>query len=137
MTIVAVVDDSKADRYTVKRRLAKGTEFKEVLEFDAGDTFLKEYFKPLRLDPESREELIVLMDINIPRLDGFETVAEMERQLIEGNGVKSCVVMMFSSSENPLDRERAKQFEIVKGYIVKPFEIDDISKVNALATSDH
>ena len=134
MTVVAIVDDSKPDRYTVKRRLSKGEEFDEVLEFEAGDKFLNDYFKPIRLDPNSHEELIVLMDINMPRMDGFETVAEMERQLSEGNGVKSCVVMMFSSSDNPLDQERARQFNIVRGYIVKPFGIDDIKRLKELAS---
>jgi len=134
MTIVAIVDDSEVDRYTVKRRLSKLEEFEDVLEFDAGDTFLDRYFKPLRLNPDAHEKLVVLMDINMPRMDGFETVAQMERHLDEGNGVKSCVVMMFSSSENPNDIRQAEQFDIVQGYIVKPFGEKDIGKLKSYFT---
>lgn len=130
MTVVAVVDDNKVDRYTVRRRLSKETSITEVLEFDAGDTFLETYFSDLCLDPASPERLVVLMDINMPRLNGFETVAGMEEHLSDGRGKDSCVVMMFSSSENPLDHERAAEFDIVKGYIVKPFARDDVSLLN-------
>ena len=135
MTIVAIVDDSEVDRYTVKRRLSQVSGFEDILEFSAGDTFIDRYFKPLRLDPNSHADLIVLMDINMPRMDGFETVTEMERQLNGGNGVKSCVVMMFSSSDNPNDQRRAEQFDIVQGFIVKPFGESDISRLKDYFTN--
>lgn len=136
MKTVVIVDDNKVDRYTIRRRLSKLDNIGEVLEFDAGDTFVHSFFSEAHRNLGPDGQLIVIMDINMPRMTGFETVAEMERQIQSGGGVESCVVMMFSSSDNPSDREMAAGFEIVKTYIVKPFDQSDVAKLKSLIEED-
>lgn len=134
MNVVVIVDDSKADRYTIKRRLSKLEGTSKIIEYDAGDTFLEDFFQSGNEIIESNDRLLVVMDINMPRLNGFETVAGMQSRVGQGQNVDSCVVMMFSSSDNPKDREMAASFDLVQGYIVKPFDQNDLSTIQKLLT---
>ncbi|BBL69254.1 response regulator [Methanoculleus chikugoensis] len=64
---------------------------------------------------------VILMDIMMPRKDGWETIQEMiDRDLIEGN-----VVAMLTAKDIP-DAELDCLKEHVIDYITKPFEADEI-----------
>lgn len=130
MQKIAVVDDNKADRYTIKRRLSKMKLDVELIEFDSGDAFLRNFFEKEAF--RDKDNLLVIMDINMPRLNGFETVGAMQQCLKDGKGIRSCVVMMFSSSDNPVDREMAENYDIIAGYIVKPLDIDDAEMIRGM-----
>ncbi|MBA2479138.1 MAG: response regulator [Planctomycetes bacterium] len=58
---------------------------------------------------------LVLLDINMPRMNGFEVLAFLKRQPQLG-GVP---VFMLSSSRRPADASRAQQLG-ADGYLVKP-----------------
>ncbi len=63
----------------------------------------------------------------MPGLGGFQTVEEIQqRSADEGRDTNSVVVMMFTSSNNPRDRERPAEFNNVLGYIQKPLDSDGI-----------
>lgn len=68
----------------------------------------------------------------MPRMDGFETIGEMQRRRAKGYGPESIVVMMFTSSNNPSDRERAGSLDLVKGYITKPLDRSGIEVIRSL-----
>ena len=119
---LVVVDDNKVDRYFARRVLSRHEEFDEVEEVSAGHAFLDSYFNGAEsVDPDNRT-LLVLMDINMPRMNGFETVEELERRMSEGQGPQNIAILMFTSSNSPEDRARAKAYESVKGYVVKPLD---------------
>lgn len=130
MTIpVVVVDDEVADRYLVKRRLTKIDEFGELIEISSGDKFLEQFFNGMPLSHIDNAPLLVLMDINMPGRDGFQTIEEVQRRIAEGRGPISIIVMMFTSSSDVRDQERADELDIIKGYISKPLDSDGISHI--------
>lgn len=68
---------------------------------------------------EINSNILVLLDINMPRMDGFETL-----KAIRGHSqFHDLPVIMFSSSDDEADMARAKALG-ANGYIVKPFTID-------------
>lgn len=129
---VVVVDDEDVDRYIVKRRLSKAEDFGEVLEAPTGDAFLEEFFNGRKIELPPDVPLLVLMDVNMPGRNGFETIEELQRRMERGRGPGSVVIMMFTSSQNPKDQERAKQFAVVKGYIFKPLDDAGVEKIREL-----
>lgn len=119
---VIVVDDERMDRYTAKRRLDRHGAFDEVLEAESGDIFLARYCSESGKWLPGSLPVLILMDINMPGRDGFETVEELEQRHKLGLGPPSLVVTMFTSSSNPRDRERAEELPLVKGYAEKPLD---------------
>ncbi|MCG8576765.1 MAG: response regulator [Flavobacteriales bacterium] len=72
---------------------------------------------------------LVLLDINMPAMNGFEF---MERyQNLNPNQKGEVVIVMLTSSLNPDDEERANDFESINGYRNKPLTIE---MLNELAT---
>lgn len=132
---VVVVDDEEADRYLVKRRLARVGGFAEVIEEPSGDRFLEDYSSGYLAEAAASTSLLVLMDINMPGRNGFETIEELQRRMDDGQGLSSIAVMMFTSSNNVRDRERADEFSIVKGYITKPLDDSGVRHIMDLYRS--
>ncbi len=65
---------------------------------------------------------IILLDINMPGMDGFEFL-DAYQALTDARRARAAVVMLTSSSHGA-DRERAMAYACVKGYVVKPIDVE-------------
>jgi len=77
----------------------------------------------------SREDLpdLMFVDINMPRVNGFQFLEICETEDLLPNGLTS--VVMFSSSNRPADLERALSFRSVQGYVEKALSVDSFERV--------
>lgn len=129
---VVVVDDNVSDRYIVRRRLAKAGGFGEIFEVTNGTEFLERLTRgDFRRDAQGTPFLI-LMDVNMPLLTGFETILEMERKAQAANSPPGLVVMMLTSSSNPQDMAKAAEIGSIKGYVFKPLDDEGVQKIRSL-----
>ena len=65
-------------------------------------------------------ELMILLDVNMPRSDGFETL----KKLRASEDFKDVPVIMLSASDDESDM--FESFDLgASGYIVKPFQADE------------
>lgn len=60
---------------------------------------------------------IVLLDINMPRMNGFEMLAELR----EDPELRDTLVFVLTTSERKADMEAADRFQVA-GYMVKPLD---------------
>jgi len=70
---------------------------------------------------------IILLDINLPAMDGWDFLNEfitLHTQL-----VKKITVYMISSSISEHDMNKAQEYSVVKGYLVKPIAEEEIRKI--------
>ncbi len=58
----------------------------------------------------------------MPRLSGFQTLEKFEKLIDDGVIPGNCTVSMYTSSDNPQDHRKSREFSTVKGYIVKPMD---------------
>ena len=65
---------------------------------------------------------LVLLDINMPGMNGFEFLDEYKAWLdtLPANSHRPPVVVMMTSSRDPRDRSRADSYDIVHGFVTKP-----------------
>lgn len=133
---IVIVDDDENDRYLVKRNIKKNGSFGDLVEMHSGEMFLEQFFNSeLPCKGAGNKPILVLMDVNMPGRDGFETAEEAQRRIAEGKGPESIVVMMFTSSNNISDKKKAEELKIVKGYISKPLDGDGIQYIQETYTS--
>ncbi|WP_187431358.1 hypothetical protein ROLI_030120 [Roseobacter fucihabitans] len=129
---VLIVDDNEMDRYLLRRNLAKCSF--DIVSFEVADgQFAIEYFEEhsrrRQLEPERYPPLVIFLDVNMPRVDGFGFL-ERFSDIRAANELKSTVVVMFTSSPRQEDKDRSRQWSFVRDFIVKgEFSPDDLDRI--------
>lgn len=112
---VMMVDDNDNDLLFTRLILQRCGVGYDILGFERAAQALDH----LR-DTPSHGVSIILLDINMPAMNGFEFLEAFEALTPAQQG--GAVVLMLSSSSDPTDRERAARHASVKGYLTKPLE---------------
>jgi len=68
---------------------------------------------------EDASNILILLDISMPRMDGFETLTRIR----SSKHFRDLPVIMFSASDDKADMAEALKLG-ANGYLVKPFTID-------------
>jgi CheY-like chemotaxis protein len=132
---VLIVDDSEVDRYILKRQL-KEIGIVDVFESDDGSSaldFLENYEENCKIHSKKFPPVVIFLDINMPNIGGFEFLVRFT-ELRNRLALKSCVIMMYSSSERVEDKEKASSFDFVKDYLIKgEMDLEELkAKIEAL-----
>ena len=114
---VVVVDDSVIDLTITKRVYARSELKNPLLTFTSGVAFLK-HMEAVQSGAEPVPAL-VLMDINMPELNGFETIREL-RSVSDFSKIP--VIVMLTNSDSDQDLERSLEVG-ANGFQTKDFDI--------------
>ncbi|MDI1234342.1 MAG: response regulator [bacterium] len=68
---------------------------------------------------------VMLVDINMPVMDGWELLDEIVKLPLK----QPIPLIIFTSSINPADREKAFTYSTIKGYIQKPLTVLKLDKI--------
>ena len=117
MAKIMIVDDEPDIRELVKLNFEK--EGHEVMAAENG----KEALETLKKKEQEYPDLI-LLDINMPELNGWETLDELDKH----NILDEVPVVMFTVEELTFVKMLRKDVEGLVGYIEKPFEREEILK---------
>lgn len=116
-----IVDDSEADRYLLKRDIGLLGFETEIFEKEDGESaleFFRDYEKNRILYLDDFPPMIVFLDINMPRMDGYEFLKKFV-VLRNEYELEAIIFMMFTSSEHESDVTRALSYDFVSDYVVK------------------
>ena len=67
---------------------------------------------------------IIFLDTNMPVMDGWQFIEEYA--CIKTEIKKKVVIVMLSSSINPIDFERAANISEISEYIIKPIKLEEV-----------
>jgi CheY-like chemotaxis protein len=108
------VDDDDVELMLIERYLRSSRVQNPLRTFSSGEALI-EYLQAIAGQTD-RYPSLVLLDVRMPTMDGFEVV-EAVRAMPAFTELP--MVVMFSNSDRPADRERADQVG-ADGYVVKP-----------------
>ena len=114
INLACIVDDDPLHLYITKKYIELSNIVENVLVFKNG----KEAYDSLKQMLSKSENLpeIIFLDLNMPVWDGWQFVDEFTKLTLDQK-VSICIL---SSSNSEEDTERAKHYNIISKYLVKP-----------------
>ncbi|MFN3528819.1 MAG: two-component system response regulator [Bacteroidia bacterium] len=123
---VLIIDDDPI-LIMVCTRLMKITGFSlEVSAAKEGREGMEQIKDQLANDPDALPE-IILLDINMPVMNGWEFLDEFVTMLADFP--RYIPVFMLSSTIDQADFDKAKTYEVVKGFYSKPLTKENLSEI--------
>lgn len=80
-----------------------------------------------RFNDHSSDPILVLLDLNMPVMDGWEFLDRFSDELAER--YPNCKVVILTSSVDPRDEDRAKNYPSVIGFLSKPLSMDRVKEL--------
>lgn len=128
MNSVMVVDDSQLDRILAVRLIERSGRFEHVFAVNDGMEALamyQDYERQRKRRPDLFPPLLVLLDINMPMMDGFTFLERYGELGLEIEAPH--FILMLTTSTAVVDRERAQAEPLVHDYLVKPITAELIN----------
>ena len=125
--LACIIDDDKIYVNLVKKIIEIKKLSNNLLIFKNGMEALDHFKLILENATEDRLPDIIFLDINMPVMDGWEFLNEFIK--IKNNFEKKITLYVVSSSIDPRDLERAKSFNLVTDYLIKPIELKKFEKI--------
>ncbi len=116
---VFIIEDDIITSYIIKKIVEDNLKNITIEIFGNGNMALA------ALEDKASLPDLILLDINMPIMDGWEFLEAISSHSIQ----KTIPIYILSSSIDPDDLEKAKNFEILQGFCSKPFskaKLEDI-----------
>lgn len=121
---ILLVDDDEISNY-ITEALIKEINISETLSVATDGQQALDYLQQHPVANNKADgHILVLLDLNMPVMDGFEFMDEYQQQ----SWKDKATIIMLTSSSNPKDMEKAKNYDFA-GYLQKPFSQQDLRKI--------
>ena len=118
--ILYLVDDDEDDRMFLSGAVQEVIENVTIIEYNNGVDFLEKVLS----DKSLMGSVLVIVDMNMPRMTGLETIREFKAN----PNMANVPIVVISTSSNPELQEQA--FAIgAAGYLIKPSSATGLSEI--------
>lgn len=123
--VICIIDDDPIYQLLINKIITMSETDYDVISFKNG----KEALDRFKLDIENDKSLpeIILLDIEMPIMDGWDFMAEIDKSLSQKND--KTAIYIVSSSIAHEDKEKAKTFPEILGYFSKPMDSNKILEI--------
>ncbi len=128
---VMLIDDNEIDNL-INKKMIEAANIAEHIYVHSGAKSAIEFLRNVEaiseLSPKILPEIIFL-DIDMPLMDGFQFLDLFSK--LKEETKKRCSIVMLTSSINPQDMSKSKNYTYVKKYINKPLTQQNIASLTS------
>lgn len=122
--IACIIDDDPIFVFGTKKIMELANFCENFMVFHNGEEALNHLQPIIEVGRESIPD-VILLDLNMPIMDGWEFLDEFTRIPCK----KQIVIYIVTSSVDPADVERAKTYDKVSNYLVKPISSRKLQQI--------
>ncbi len=127
LTNIIIIDDSQEDSYLIKKRLETLGVNVNIFSFSsAHEAYNHIHSNNFDVDAQAAKNIIIL-DIYMPLMDGFEFVEEFER--LPTDIQDKYTICALTSSISKSNMEKIISYQSVKFFLEKPIKTESLSEL--------
>lgn len=120
-----IIDDDPIFIYGTRRIMKEVNFCEDLLVYSNGQEALDGLTKIINLGQNVPQ--VIFLDLNMPIMNGWEFLDEFIK--LPSNNFEKITIYIISSSVDPRDLERVKNYNVVSNYILKPITPSDLENV--------
>jgi CheY-like chemotaxis protein len=124
---ILLIDDDDTTNYLNHRLLSRMQAAEDIRVVTNGEEALHYLHKAFAEDEEYPRPDMILVDIKMSVMDGFEFLEEYQK--FSDSDKKKIVMLMLTSSASFYDLEKLKQFPEVRQHYSKPLNEGDVREI--------
>jgi len=127
---VMLIDDNEIDNL-INQKMIEAANITEHIFTHTGARSAIEFLKNIEKVEDVAEKIlpdVIFLDIDMPLMDGFQFLDEFDK--LTDASKQKCKIVMLTSSINPQDVNKSKEYTYVKKYINKPLSQENLEKLD-------
>ncbi|NNG09794.1 MAG: response regulator [Arenibacter sp.] len=120
-----IIDDDPISVFGIKRSMKETNFSDDVVVYTNGQDALDGLTK--MINEGKKLPSIIFLDLNMPIMDGWEFLDDFIK--IPNSNTDNVIIFIVSSSMDPRDMIKAKNYKMVNNYILKPILRKDLEKL--------
>lgn len=119
---IFLIDDDAIQLKVSSKMIERVIPIRKIVSFPGADVAL-DFIQEHRADPDQLPD-IILLDLNMPEMSGWDFLDSFEG--IRESLPKKVRIHILSSSQDEKDIQRSRNYESIRGYLVKPLTREKI-----------
>ncbi len=129
---IILIDDDAATIFLQKLTVQESGLFNHIEVYNKAEEALS-FFEKMVEQPERMPE-VVLLDLNMPKMDGWQFLEKFEASIFIH--IPNIKIVLLSTSQNPRHIERAKQFKCLSAFRRKPLTQQTVKEIAYSVNND-